>query len=811
MSNPQPPQPLGTIGVIRGQILQESIGNIQAPTNIVQTVTAARTIYENLRFQNMKRLELFASIEGLIQGNPPYDPIELQQEGLNIANFNNMDGTAQYEKGALAFWNLLNASEYLAKITFYDSKNPDLQGYADILSRNWNTVVREWSNFVRHFCCLTGQLLKFGYSCLIWPDERDWRWKPIETSRFYVQDEASTDTDLLTTICVESQFTVQELYLIYETFKNTPKDKSPWNTDVLATYLIYRANSWAKTVGSENAIVNMMDLQTRLQNNDVCLGWLYSDEVRLITLLQKEYTGKISHYIFDRYYTTPTGNDGFLYFVDGQYSSLAEAFALFTSSPDVFTIHSNRGLGHKLFAPCQATSQLDCDMFNMARFSSSPIIRTSSLSTRDVGGITFRPGMPIDIGMAEFQQNNLGANIQGVVSASQYLLAKLRSNIINSGEDPAIPDQNQGSISDSQAKRKDYKEQGVLKNNIAHFYTQFDPVLQQMLSKMMAARKGYPGYESLERWKELCTLEGVPEEIFDLNRDGSPKYFYVRASRAGGDGSTLGLIMGMDILAPMASGFSSQGMRNYQKDYVRAVMGQDYVNRYLGEVEPDSVSEGASEAQLENIAMKAGESPLFSPDNAQRAHITVHMELLRYIMETRMQQQLSALQADKMFSVAIPHTQEHIKFIAQNPLQRVFFESIKKPWEQIMNYAQLNRKNAESELKAQIKQQQQDQQKTQEVMSDQERKDFVAQREQNRKDVESQHKMERNAQQSKDRAEIQKETVVLNAENQRRKVELEAGNKRRKDQAELSAEAVSNPSEKLISMIGESPSPSDFE
>src|SRR4029078_6750800 len=110
-----------------------------------------------------------------------------------------------------------------------------------------------------------------------------------------------------------------------------------------------------------------------------------------------------------------------------------------------------------------------------------------------------------------------------------------------SGDDPALSDQVQGSMSDSQAKRKDYKEQGVLKNNIAHFYTQFDPVLQQMLVKMMASKKGDPGYEALERWKDLCIMDGVPELLFATKPDGTPKYFYTRASRAGGDGSTLGL------------------------------------------------------------------------------------------------------------------------------------------------------------------------------------------------------------------------------------------------------------------------------
>lgn len=814
MTNPSPPQPPGALGTIRGQLVQSSADTLTAPENIVQTVIAARTIYESMRFQNMKRFELFAGIEGLLQGNPPYDPIELEQNGMSIANFNNMDAPARYNKGGLAFWNLLNASEYIAKFCFYDDK-ANIEGYGDILAKYWDKVVREWKSFGRHFCCLTGQLLRFGYASLIWSDERDWKWTPVETAKLYLQDEASTDTELLTTILVETPFTVQELYQIYDKCKELPKDKSPWNCDILATYLVYRANNWAKTVGTENAIINMMDLQVRLQNNDVCLSWLYSDEVRLITLFQKEYSGKISHYIFDRYYTNPTGNDGFLYFVNEQYGSLSEAFSLFTYSPDVFTVHSNRGLGHMLFAPCQATSQLDCDMFNMARFSSSPIIRSSPMSTRDIGAITFRPGMPLDIGGAEFEQNNLGANIAGVVSASSYLLQKLSTNIIYAGDDAAVPDQIQGSITDSQAKRKDYKEQGVQRNVIAHFYNQFDSVLEQMLIKMMKSKKGDPGYDAYKRWKDLCIQAGVPEELFSMD-DGYPRYFYCRASRVGGDGSTLGLITGLDTIGPLVPGFSSRGMRNYQKDYVRASMGSDYVERYLGEVEPDESSEGSSLAQQENngfTVISPDQSPKaarFSPDNDQRAHIRVHMEFLQQLMQARMGQELDAQTADKMFSVSIPHTQEHLSFIARNPLQRVFFESVKKPWEQIYNYAQLNRKNAESEIKAEINKQQKEQEKMNAAQLEQQRKDWVVEQEQARKDRESNEKMERNKEQSETRGEIQREATTAQAANNRRKVELEAANKR---DAKNQDEAPSVPvlRQQLLDMQGTSPSPSDFE
>lgn len=806
--DPKPAQPPTTTGVIRGVIAQTGENSIIAPTNLVQTVYAARSSYEYIRLQNLSRMELFAAIEGVIQGNPPYDPTELAQNGLgHIANFNNGDATAQYEKGALVYWNLLNFTEFLAKFTFYDTTDPDSLEYAEIMARNFDLVVREWPSFIRHFCCLSAQLVKFGYTALMWPDERDWRWKPIETARLFFPDQVSTDEELLTLIYVESNFTVQYLYQVYEQFKDKPADKSPWNCEVLASYLLYRANRWGagNTSGTFTSVLNMMDLQTMVQNNDVFINWFYSDEVRLVTLLQQEYTGKYSHYIFDRFFTQVggSGTDGFLFFISEQYDSLSEAFALFTASPGVFTIHSNRGLGHKIFAPCQATMQLDCDIVNMARLSSTPFIETPNIGASNFESITVRPGVPTIIGGAKFAQNNLGSNISQLVGANGYLLNKLQNNLTNSGSDPQFPDSNVGSISDSQARRQDYREQGVLKNSIAHFYTTWDRVLQTMLKKGSNSKVGYPGHDTFRKWKELCIEQGVPEVIFSKNKDGDFKYFFIKASRVAGDGSTLGLMTGLQTVAPFAGEFTAKGGKQYARDTVRTALGPDYVAAYLGNEEPDEMAGGASLAQLENNAMQQGQPARFSPDNEQRPHIVTHFQLGKQLVEARMQEQMTATDADHVFSVLMPHLGEHIQFTAKSPLQAGFIASIKDEWNQLRNYAQLNRKNAEAEQKAALEQQQKDAEATQQVMSDEQRKDFQAQKAEARSDYKVQAQVERADKANETRAEVQKTKIERDSANQNLKVRLDAANKAEEVALDAAAE--------LERMGGATISPTDIE
>ena len=101
---------------LRGEVIQQAPGKLEAPHNIIQNITGAKALYYNARGEHLKRIDLYAAIEGLFSGNPPYNPAELSRYKLShITNFNNLDARARYERAALAYWNLLNESHYLCQ------------------------------------------------------------------------------------------------------------------------------------------------------------------------------------------------------------------------------------------------------------------------------------------------------------------------------------------------------------------------------------------------------------------------------------------------------------------------------------------------------------------------------------------------------------------------------------------------------------------------------------------------------------------------------------------------------------------------
>lgn len=826
--------PDSTLGFLRGQIEQTKVGELKAPDNIIQTVQGAKALYFQYRTEHLRRIDLYAQIEGLIAGNPPYSPADLAKHKLShITNYNNLDARALYERGALAYWNLLNEAETLVKFEIRPGKwmgqqdaesmraarkDPQLTEWANIMSVHWNNVVRTWPSFSVAFNTLAGQLVKFGVSPVLFSDERDWRWKTVELSRFFVEDQAQTDIALLPCICVETIFTAQQLFEVYTEFeKKAGQDKGsqnwnytecPWNIRSVSNLLIWIANSFFK---NQTDFYDMMDVQKFIQNKDLTWNAVFSDSIRLVSLFYQEYDGKISHYMFH-----PKWDDGaFLFFQSKQFERMEDGVIIFTASPGEFTIHSNRGLGHKIFSSSQALMQLDCSIVDMARMSGTPIIQGLSTGSQDFEAIRFYPGVPTNIGSAQFVQNQLGANIEQVIRASQYIQQKIQYNTTNSGDDPSMPDKNVGSVAPTEARAKSYKEFGVLKNNIAHFYSYLDKLFTSMTVKMLRSKATYPGHAYVEEWKQRCIDDGVPAELFSMGRTdttGMPSHLRVRATRVAGDGSTLARIMGLQELSVVAPEFGPRQAKAYQREWVLATMGPEYVPTFGPTEDGDEMAGGASLAGVENAVMQAGQSPIFSPDNEHKAHFVTHAALVQNTIEKIQQQQMDPVTADKVFTVAIPHMNDHWQVLMKSIFAQSFIEQTKKAWAQMTQYAQLNHHNAAKQLQGELRKRQEEAEKQQEAMSDVQRKDFVAEADIRRKDAQAEAKENRADEQSQVKAETMRDKIQKDAENNRLKITLEANNKSiAESQKDLETAPTAKLRADLAAINGETPAPYDLE
>lgn len=803
---------------MEGHVREVSEGNFKAHDTIVNHVSIAKQLHSRLREAHVPRMELYAAIDNLIQGSPPYDPIELANAGLqHIANFNDMSVAAFIERAALAYWNLLHSSQHLVKFEINIPGNPETGKYAEIMSRNWDYAIKKkWRSFNVQFSALAMQLVKFGVSPVFFNDEKSPKWRVVELSRFYVPDLAQTDIDMLSTVMVETTYTVQELWEIYEDSKG--KENSPWNSVAVGKLLVHLTASNLKT---DTQDLNIKDLEQKKQNNDAGLFNTFSDSTKLISLFQKEYGGKISHFMFHRYFNEGTTGEEFIYEQPSQYESINEALIIFTINPGSSTIHSNRGIGHKTFSLGQAKIQAGCSVLDMVKWASTPIIEGPSLTTKEAESIRFYPGVPTFLGAAKLAQNNLGANVQNAVTGVDFFRREMTTNISYSGGDPSQPDPDQGSLSPSQARLNAFQEFGVLRNVIQHFYDSLDYVIQNMTAKMLRSKEGYEGYNIYRLWKKRCIAQGVPEIVFDIPEDDEdadkwemPSTIDVYASRAAGQGSVTALLIALQELQAIVGSFTPKEEAAFKRLYVQATIGAEYLDEFLTPAEQEQAEgAGGSLAGLENNDMRAGSPARFDATNDHRVHIPVHLELAQEITVAVNQQQMDVIQANSVFEVLIPHLGDHIQVLGENPFAQSVYQQYKPVYDGLVRYATLNKKNALAAVKAQQEKQRQMAEETDRVMNEEELKNFQAQADNNRQNIKLSETIQNERELRANKTEMERFKTTEEARNKRIKTDAEVQAIKMKASLTNTAseDAAENPSAAITNLLGRTINPTDIE
>lgn len=795
---------------MRGQVTQTDGGLLKEPESIVLSVLGAKAIYQRLRAASLKRMHMMAKIDGIINGEPPYDPDELREAKLDyIANVNMLDGRSLFERAAQAYWNLTYQSQTMARIQYVTGSTDDADA-EEILSQNYHDVLMEWPSFTILEGIHSANIVKYGISCLIWPDERSWKWRVVDPYQFFIPDQSESDIEQQTVMCVETNVSIQYLFNLWSEFHDKNQDALPWNIDELEHLILRLANTLDK---STKNILNVNDLMRRFYNGDMSLANILSDEVQLISLYQREYNNKISHFMFHSLYD----NGGFLYKVLKQYKSFNEVINVFSASAGEKTIHGNKGTGHKIYTSSQAIMRLDNSILDTSRLASTPILSGSANGSQDLQQIRFYPGVPTLIGSATLQQNNFGTTIQQLVGASQFFTGKQNYNLGNSGDDPGQPDKSSASMSAEQFKFKSVNEFAIHRQVIYHYYNSKDNQHRNIVAKMLDAKGGDPDAEYAQEWKDRCIAAGLPKEIFESLQKSKisvlPRGWKVKAARVVGDGSALAAILNLEQFRSLVPGLPAKGVRQFNRKAAIATVGPDHINTFLGDDNADAQSAGSSLAGAENALMRLGESPIFSPDDQHRPHFATHMALNMWViklLEQQLQlpetgQTMDPIAADKIFANSIPHTQEHFQAEAQSgPFGAAWAQGQEKNFKQIVNFAQENKARAEQMLSANLKQKTQDTTQTQTVMGDAARKDFVVQKDEARKDTVIMAKEQRQTAAQNVRAETMRSKVLLDAGNKQLDVVL----KNKLEAQKASAEQLRANIER---MNGKTPATTDIE
>lgn len=686
-------------------------GTLKAPDNVIVNEAGARTVFNRLQDSQSKRCFNYERIQGMIDGNPPYNPGKMRQAGLSdMANVNWKDGEATFQSIALAYWSLFNDVEKIAEFHVDFGEDEALKAeYGKILSEEWDKTIRQWPDFSKHMAFHQSELIKFGFNAIIWPDEDNWQFKPVNIRHFYVPDQTTNSIDQLQTVLIEHQYPAQMLWGIYES------ELKVWDKKALGHILWTLAN-----ISDEDrkSIHNCDELQSRIRNGDLYQSELYNSDITLVSLLAKELDGKISHHMIHPSIST----EEFVYFFDRQYDSIRKALIYFTFKPGEETIHGNKGLGHSIFSSIEAITQLDCSVLDQAKRSGSLLLKSGPTRGRDDRQIRFVHGGVIDIGEATIEQNTMGNNVGETVEVSRYFKQKILANNNVSGTDPAFADRNVQSA--RQIQMQATKEARVQKNMIYHYYETLDHLFREIVRKMLHSSSGKDGWEYVKIWKDRSIARGVPEQLFDVGKakkrpNGLPDYLDVTASRSAGSGSQFADQLEMREMMAILPTLGERGRKRILQDFIAAFRGFRFVQRYFPEDDQeDQPVEADTIASIENNQLAEGKQIIVSPDNNHSVHAPNHIRLMRDFMELYQQNPQGQFDADTnilqkcddVFQVAGPHLVKHLSFLQIDPTRRALFQELNAQWAVLANFGDMVANNAARQREAQQRQQLEQQQ-----------------------------------------------------------------------------------------------------
>ena len=202
----------------------------------------------------------------------------------------------------------------------------------------------------------------------MFPDKNNWQWYVSGMNEVKLPPRTKATSSSIEYCSSERLMSAHELY---DCVRNA-HDDGPWNKEAVLWCLANNSKGSNSTDVFDDQ--NPEEVQERIKAHDFDTG-ADIPPIRVITMWVKEYTGKVSQYIFLK---TPVGrneeckkdpmNDAFLYRNVSAYDNMRQAihvFPYFTGNNG--NIHTIRGLGQIVYPQVQASNMMQCSMLDSAR------------------------------------------------------------------------------------------------------------------------------------------------------------------------------------------------------------------------------------------------------------------------------------------------------------------------------------------------------------------------------------------------------------------------------------------------------------
>jgi len=681
--------------MIQNALIDPNVGEA-VPKTRVKDASSARSMLYTLIEDDQIASHRRSQIQGIIDGNPPYNEQQLRELGQSDRiNVNWGHAGAKIEAAVIPYFDILTSvPHYMTVKTKYGKDMGKREEWSRIITEEaHNALVKTNPSFITQHQVAVKQLTIHGQGCLYWADGTDFRAKAIEPWALIVPKGAGVDQDSWEFCYVLDEMYCEELYRYIE--DSEAAERGGWNVDECQQAIM-------------DAKVDEQDqrrpwewYQRELKNNALYYSYAKSKVIKVAHMFVREYDGRISHYIFDRLNGTE-----FLCEVPSRYKKFSNAFTVFLNGVGNGYYHGVRGLGQALYPWAEAMNRLNNQTVEGAILSGATMFQPNS--AKDAEGLkTIQLGpyriLPPGLNLV---QVNTTANLQAAMAVAQMF----------QGQEADQTGSYMPSVSGGGRKKSNKEveieigEKSRLTNTRAEIYLQSLDLHYKEVYRRLAnpniLEEDHGGPEAIA-FQEACIKRGVPAAaMIDIDS--------VKATRSIGQGSSAARMQAMELIGQYLPQLPESNRKRVINANIAAIAGQTGVDTFgiPEETKPDG--NDMSIASLENNAFQSGGQVIVDPDQNHFVHLNVHLQFAGQIVQGVQDQQVDPRQAAQIMSAALPHMLVHLQNMENDPTRKEQFDNMNEQIAELMKIAdQLNsmaQDLQEREQEAMMQQQQQPQQ-----------------------------------------------------------------------------------------------------
>jgi hypothetical protein len=206
------PSPTETSGGSQGNFNQPDLNEEgKARNKPIETALQAYQVYLRFKKQNRARANRNKVIADKYNGESPYDPKDLEEQGQGWrSNVSTLFLSSIIDRVTPRFTEAVHDIKYLTASELPDTYD-DYVNKSEVFQARTTKLIREWSDWTDFVQRLATEDVLNGYTCAINMDEHNWRPRTFRQEEVYFDEQTMQTTNRLQCFAVEQDYFIHEL------------------------------------------------------------------------------------------------------------------------------------------------------------------------------------------------------------------------------------------------------------------------------------------------------------------------------------------------------------------------------------------------------------------------------------------------------------------------------------------------------------------------------------------------------------------------------------------------------------------------